>query len=376
MKLIFSVLLGLACTIPISSICQISADTFRVDNVTLEVHSPEGWKTTAVNDSMCWDSTWNYIAEFNVRQRYLAATIGVQVVFNNYTKFKPKDIRKAQKQFSFKRVKVGDWDGYSIEYFPKKIKGCKECGQEYLSVFSFPLSDWKTMNIVFSANGDTSTIRLLRIDFINFVDSLMQSNNIELEGFLLLNQKEFVSTSAVDTLGIGFLHFYHTSNFTAATLHSEADTMVAKRNYDYMLEQTDYYYSPFKVFVIAQEGHALSTASTRYLGEPNKQYGLNSNVALNYLNITCRRNITNIAGQPFSITFNGRVKVEDSIMIFYYQHALEIYANRIATMNSGSFKSRQDTKANTPFTPPPLKKKDSPINVSEPIKFKPLPKPK
>ncbi|HTF05858.1 MAG TPA: hypothetical protein VK826_17640 [Bacteroidia bacterium] len=368
----FQLILLFSC-LPFFSWGQNSVDTFSVNYVPLVVKAPEGWRMEQINDDVCNDSTWNYIARNIIDTRELNGRIGIRILENGTQGAETKSDGKLL-SYETKYHQFGKREGYLLDFTPSKIKGCRSCGKQYSTLFITPLSDKKTLYIYFSGNGNPKIMADFRTQFMSFCDSFFVQNAKNLDHFLLLN--EYVSPAIIDTtfLGLSPVKYFYNSDFNPAI---EAAISESVRTITLTQTNSFIYNATITVVFELRNGYDLNPngiyteikpayshpAPIRYTPETIR-YDWRTSWFEEY-SYTINRVILSSPAFTLSATFTLSVKVEDALFKSYYQLVLEQYADNIKDLNALFVPVSKAPRINIPENLTPQKS-----NQEEPIKFK------
>lgn len=195
-----------AAFIPAKTLAQVAVDTFSIDGVLFEISPDSNWITEELNSGVANDSSWNYVRHYTIDQREVNGRIGIQIV--NNTKSQNEKGKKKIK-FTFEEKSYGNRWGYEIIYLPKPVKSCRTCGYSYLNVFVTPVSDCKSLYIVFSGNGPKTAMDSLVFAYRSFCEKFLNENATPLNKLLIpfsLPSHTATSTFYLDSVPVNLIY--------------------------------------------------------------------------------------------------------------------------------------------------------------------------
>jgi hypothetical protein len=287
------------------------------------------------NIDICTDTTYNCTLLTQVNSLESGARIAIQFVLNKRETNKEYNPKKAEQKYKVSPANFGILEGYYVSYYPKKVKGCRICGKEYLDFYVLPVSEFVSMYIYFSGHGDLANVTRLHADFDSFVKSFVKNNETSFNQFLLFNDPKYPNFVDTTIVGAGVLHYF--SN----------DLFKVKKTVDgVVIKQIDYFVAPLKIEITARAvtEERKDTILTTSLGsDPDLGYS-GYFVMQNYLRLSCYRYIERTDGSFIKLTINGVVQIEDQAMISYYKRVMQFYANSLVALN------KEGILGNNPFT--------------------------
>jgi Skp family chaperone for outer membrane proteins len=325
MKYSLTLILALCCSL-VTVHSQNVTDTFTVENIPLIGKVPSGWVLGQVNDGFCTDSTFNFSIFSQENRLDMGGQIVVQFLQNKRNNSSEADQKKKKNEYKVTPRKLRKWDAHYVTYTPKKVKGCKVCGKEYMDVYVVPVSEDITMYLYFIAHGSVGNVTMLRTGFDAFVNSFFQMNSSNLDHFLLLNQLRYPNVQDTVVTEAGMILYYYNENF-----------ITRKSAYGITLEQDKYYFSGLSVELSAKvvpenEMHTDTNVSVVVGQRPGTTYS--PYLPQNYLTAVCVRYIAQDSGRMLELVFREAVQIEDEAMISYYKRVLQHYANASVILNA------------------------------------------
>jgi hypothetical protein len=156
-------------------------DTFNVEGRKFTVNAPPNWLSESAEHGLADDTTWNYITRYIIDKKQLNARIAFRII--ETTRTEPDQKRQKKVNYTLTEREYSSIHGIEISYTPKPVKNCQGCGYSYLQVFIAPLSDCRTLNIVFAGNGQKKSMDSLLASFNPFCASFIASNLVPIMDF-------------------------------------------------------------------------------------------------------------------------------------------------------------------------------------------------
>lgn len=178
----------------------VDVDTISVNGCKFVIETPLDWYSVKVQDGIVDDTSWNYYAKTFQQNEFGASIIGIQFVRRSDHLITSKEEKKMRRNMTITNVMLSEFLAYKVVYKETKVKDCRTCGNNYMTVYSLPLNNKLLVNFVIQGYGSSIDITNRTSQFHEFCTSFVRVNSSSLHSLIVWNG---YNTMKRDTLKSG-----------------------------------------------------------------------------------------------------------------------------------------------------------------------------